>query len=124
MMRTAFCCVTLGLVTLTICAAMVNAQGANAIKSIRSAPSLVEIEVYSPEGFPVRDALTVLQIGSLEVVRNRPPDDGSLNSLIFMLTAEEFARVNTGDPVTVRYGREEHGRRYDFGRLDKGRVTR
>jgi hypothetical protein len=49
-------------------------------------------------------------------VGSRPPEDGSLNTLIFTLPFEQFARTAFGDRITVQYGDEPE---WDFGILDK-----
>ena len=88
----------------------------NVIKSIKTVRSEVEIQLTSSRAFGVRNALVVLRIGTQEFTNSRSPEDGSLNTLIFTLTSDEFARLAPGDRVTVQYG-DEPG--WDFGTLDK-----
>jgi len=88
----------------------------NAIKSIKTLGSEVEIQLTSSRPFGVRNALVVLRIGTQKFTKSRPPEDGSLNTLIFTLTSDQFARTAFGDRVTVQYG-DEPG--WDFGTLDK-----
>lgn len=102
----------------------------NVIKAIRSSPyetapngltirSGVEIELYSPRSFPVGNERVVLKIGKQQFTRSRSPDDGTLNTLFFLLPAQAFARAVDGDPVTIQYGLGDTGRRWDFGKLNK-----
>ena len=101
------------------------AAGAN----VRSQPG-VEIELNSTREFPVRNQIVVLRIGDEEFLRSRSPEDGSLNTLIFILTADEFAKAANGDPVAVYYGRDDPNEpdkqkdRWDFGRLDKSLLDK
>jgi hypothetical protein len=97
----------------------------NVIKSIKTTPSGVDIEIYSSRPFPVRALPPVLRMGSKEFMISRNPEDGSLNSLIFTLTPTEFAQVSTGDPVVVQYGAGMAPEdRWDFPRLDKSLVNK
>ena len=95
----------------------------NTIVSIRAVAGGVELELQSTREFPVRDEQVILRIGSVEGTSSRPPDDGSLDTLIFFLTSERFSQTATGDRVTVRYGRESTDV-WDFGELDKSLVGR
>ncbi|HEX6290152.1 MAG TPA: hypothetical protein VFZ66_13240 [Herpetosiphonaceae bacterium] len=78
----------------------------------------VEIELTSPNGFPVRNAMPVLRIGEHEFIMSRYKD-GSGRTLIFGLSAAEFAAVADGDPVTLLYGPYAGTQEWLFGRLDK-----
>ena len=88
----------------------------NVIKSMKTVGSEVELQLTSSRSFGVRNALAVLRIGTQEFTKSRSPEDGSLNTLIFTLTSDEFARLAPGDRVTVQYGNEPG---WDFGTLDK-----
>jgi hypothetical protein len=81
-------------------------------------PAYVEVEVTSGLSFPLVDERPVLTIGSRAFVMSRYSGK-SMNTLIFTLTNDEFARVRTGAPVTVRYGGGGPGREWRFGRLNK-----
>jgi hypothetical protein len=94
----------------------------NTIQSIKAVPSGIEIELNSTKPFPVRSQITVLRIGGNEFTRSRHPENGSLNTLIFTLTSDEFGQTATGDPVRVQYGRGEVADRWDFGTLDKSQL--
>ena len=90
----------------------------NVVKSIKTNQSSnVEIELKSTKEFPVRDAVIELRIGNQTFKRSRPGPDGSLNTIIFVLTHDEFVRINTGDSVTVGFFHEPPG--WNFGNLDK-----
>jgi len=110
----------------------------NVVRSIRSVTvnsmKTIEIELHSSRPFPVRDQIVILRIGNTDIVRSRPPSDGSLNTLIFIMTPEDFDRLMDGAALSVRYGLEHSdepaapvGRdtvRWDFGTLNKSMLTR
>ena len=79
----------------------------------------VEIEVTSDTGFPVRNELAVLRIGSQLISVTRYPDNGDTHTLIFTLSDQQFALTNSGDEVWVQYGVGEPNVRWSFGRLNK-----
>jgi hypothetical protein len=103
----------------------------NTVKSIRTVNGVVEVELHSSREFPIRDEVVVLKIGSHEFQRSRSPQDGSLKTLIFMLTPEEFDALVDGEQMTVKYGRQSpdegiqaaaaaaRGLRWNFGKLNK-----
>jgi len=100
------------------------------IKSVRSHPATdarrggreVEIEVFSKDYFPVRNQPVVLRIGARQFLRSRDPL-GTLHTLIFTLTAEEFSQVADCEEVTVQYGLGGPSREHwNCGRLNKGMV--
>ena len=85
-----------------------------------TADDLAEVEVTSADAFPVRNALTELQVGGISTSLSRYADDGDTHTLIFTMTPEEFDQLATGDLISVRYGREletSYDQR-DFGALD------
>jgi len=95
----------------------------NVVKSIKTNQSGdVEIELKSTKEFPVRDAVIELRIGNQTFRRSRPGADGSLNTIIFVLTHDEFVRINAGDSVTVGFSHEPPG--WNFGNLDKTRLDK
>ena len=105
----------------------------NTIKRIQTVDGVVEIEVHSSREFPIRDQVVVLRIGDKEFLRSKTPENGSLNTLIFMLTPTQFAALTDGAAMTVKYGRDKdgdagpqieaaqsaRGLRWDFGKLNK-----
>lgn len=101
------------------------ADDVNTIRGIKTTSSRVEVEVSSTRSFPVRALPHILHIGDKEFALSRYPDDGSLNTLIFILTADEFAQVVNGEQVVVQYGSEELlSDRWDFGALNKGLLDK
>ena len=110
-------CALIGLLTLVGVPVLAMAQSeVNTIKSLRRGNSEIDRHLTSSRPFGVRNALIVLRIGSQRFTKSRPPEDGSLNTLIFTLTSDQFARTTPGDRVAVQYG-DEPG--WDFGPLDK-----
>lgn len=90
----------------------------NAIQSVKTNQSgEVEIELKSTKEFPVRDAVIELRIGDQTFRRSRPAPDGSLNTIIFVLTDDQYAKINTGDSIRVGFSHEPS--RWDFGYVDK-----
>jgi hypothetical protein len=107
----------------------------NVVKSVKAVDSTIEIELNSSKEFPIRDEVVVLRIGNRDFLRSKSPDDGSLKTLIFILTANEFNALADGAAMTVRYGKRDPGEitvasggrdrdRWDFGRLDKALLGR
>ena len=95
-------------------------QDINVIQGIRRGPEGVEVEVTSSRAFPVRAIPPVLQVGSREFSRSLRPADGDLDTLIFLLEHREYARLRSGEPTYVVYGRGESPReRWDFGGFRK-----
>ncbi len=84
----------------------------------------VEIEVKSSKPFPVKNEMPVLRMGEQEFIMSHYPDNGDMNRLIFTLTESEFAKVSSGMEMWVQYGRDESTERWNFGRVNKGRVNR
>ena len=102
-----------------------QAGEANAIIAIRAVPDGIEIEVRSDRPFPARALPAVLVIGEREFHGSRYPRDGRKNTLIFLLSREEFAGVSSGDLVTVKYGRGRAASPralWGFGPLDKSML--
>lgn len=110
----------------------VTSQNGNMLRSLRSVPSspllgnrpAVEIEVFSEGHFPVRGELPILRIGERQFLVSRYPEGGDTRSLIFTLPKEEFALLRNGDQVTLQYGQDVGGPRWQFGPLDKSRLDR
>jgi hypothetical protein len=93
----------------------------NTIRAIRAVARGVEIEVHSTRPFPVRTLPAVLRVGNEEFVRSRYPKGGGLDTLVFLLSREEFDALATGDAVTVQYGKGTASPRtlWRLGALDK-----
>jgi len=104
----------------------------NQVAGIRTVADGIEIEVFSLHEFPARALFPILCVGDQSFPISRSPEDGSLNTLIFSLTAGEFAAARTGDSLTVQYGYcepdyEDRWLYWDlwvFGVLDKSLLDR
>ncbi len=93
----------------------------NRIAAVSSATAY-EVEITSSDPF-IQSDLPVLRIGDQEITISRWSETGSLNTLIFILTPEQFEKAKTGDPVAFQYGRgERNNKTRDFGNLDKGKL--
>ena len=129
-------CIGVFLICLVTASVLGVAQEVNVVKSVKSVDSTVEIELHSSKPFPIRDEVVVLRIGNKEFYRSKHPENGSLNTLIFMLSAKEFSALADGQPMIVKFGRgndaageiqaaRERGEpRWDFGKLDKRLLDR
>ena len=96
---------------------------ANTVRAIRAVARGIEIEVHSTRPFPVRTLPAVLRVGDEDFVRSRYPKGGGLDTLVFLLSREEFDALATGDAVTVQYGKGKGianpRTTWKFGTLDK-----
>ena len=93
----------------------IDPDAVNVQQRIATTDDGVEFEVRSAEPFPVRALFPILRIGDHEFSRSRYPDDGSLNTLIFPIPAEEFAELRDGDLVVVHHGLLEPA--FDVGEI-------
>ena len=96
----------------------------NQVKSMRSVQSstlgsTVEIELNSNREFLPQGEMLVLRIGSQEFNLSRYPVTGETNTVVFTLTADEFARLSQGDTMAVQYGSGTNYNGWNFGRVDK-----
>src|SRR5262249_8694255 len=92
---------------------------AGTIVSIQQVGSAgVEIQLFSDDYFPVRNELTVLQIGARQFFLSGYPN-GDLHTLAFTLTEEEFTGLARGDPVIVQYGAALSDEVWQFGEFPK-----
>ena len=82
----------------------------------------VEVQIYSPVNFPIRDAATVLVIGDQSFTASRYPGVDT-NNLIFTLTEAQWAGLKDGDAVRVQYGTHNTVESWACGALDKGQLT-
>jgi hypothetical protein len=101
----------------------------NQIKSVRSVQSstlgnTVEIELSSNREFLPQGEMLVLRIGSQEFNLSRYPSTGETGTVVFTLTAEEWARVSQSDPMSVQYGSGTNYNGWNFGKVDKGLLGR
>jgi hypothetical protein len=79
--------------------------------------SRVDIKVTSDRPFPVNTTM-VLSIGEQKTNISRYAKN-KLNILVFTMPAEDFAKTQDGDAITVSCGPDS---RWDFGKLDKSKV--
>ncbi len=105
-------------------------QSDTAIKSLRTVRSQaragatdVAVEVTSKRPFLPGSLSFVLQIGDRQYRHYLYPKNGSLNTIIFYIPQAEFARTQSGQPVTVYYDRPSRDPR-DLGKLDKSLLNR
>jgi hypothetical protein len=96
----------------------ITIRAAPASKALPNNQPGFEVVVTSSVAFPVRDELAVLRIDDQMFALSRYPDDGDIHTLIFTLSSDQFAQINSGDPVTVQYGTDESTQWY-FGPLNK-----
>lgn len=84
-----------------------------------------ELELRSEDGFPVSDALLVLDVGGVRsaLVRFDETEPG-LQRVHFRLSAEEWASMQDGADVTVQLGEENPSRVWKFGALKKSDLTK
>jgi tetratricopeptide (TPR) repeat protein len=78
----------------------------------------IALDLYSPGGFPVRDARVVLRIGDKDFFFGGYKED-TIYTLRFELSPAEWASVNDGEQVRVLYGPYAGSREWRFGPLDK-----
>ena len=83
---------------------------------------VVEIELNSNREFLPQGELLVLRIGSQDFNLSRYPASGETNTVIFELTAAEFASLSQGDPMNVQYGNGPTYKGWGFGRVDKSML--
>ena len=111
------------LLVLGLLPVLARAQQVNVIQNIQTIPGGIEIELTSPTPFPVRNEVVMLRIGNQECTISRHPEDGSLNTLIFTVQPEQFARAAAGERVVVQFGNDA-SRQWDFGPLDGALLDR
>ena len=79
-----------------------SAADTNGITSITtgtlSGKPTIEITLTSTRPFTVRDEGLLLQVGANTFTLSHSPTNGSLNTIIFVLTPAQFAATKTGDP--------------------------
>ena len=93
----------------------------NHVQMRRTGKSNVEIQVSSDRPFPVVNAGVVLYIGQQKSRLSRYPE-GKMNTLVFTMPADDFAKTKDGDAITVRYEPDSQGH-WEFGALDKKAVA-
>jgi len=99
----------------------------NSIKSLRSVTlaggqSGVEIELTSNREFLPAGEMLILRIGNTEFSASRYYASGETTSLIFSLSAAEFAGISQGETVVVQYGSGNGAVAWNFGHVDKNML--
>jgi len=69
-------------------------------------PGAVDLVVVGDTPFGVHDSLLVLTDGDIEVTLSRYPDPSDLGQAIFTASAQQFAALQQGEPLTVIQGRK------------------
>ena len=82
--------------------------------------SSVDIRVTIEHQFPAAKAPVVLYIGQQKTNVSRFAQN-KLNTLVFTMPAEDFAKTKDGDAITVQYDPVFQGQ-WDFGKLDNSKV--
>jgi hypothetical protein len=93
-------------------------QDRNTLKLRKGEKGAVLIEVTSDRKFPPINAFPELHVGAVTVSRSTYPASGDTKTLIFPVTAAQFASMKDGDPISVRYNPDGQGV-WEFGKLDK-----
>jgi hypothetical protein len=96
----------------------------NSVKSLRAVTfangqSGVEINLASNREFLPAGEMLILRIGNTEFSTSRYNSSGETSTVIFTLTAEEFANVSQGDQMVVQYGSGAGAAPWNFGHIDK-----
>jgi hypothetical protein len=121
MKTTLSCCVAFAAALLVSVASPARASDKNTVKLRRAAKGNIEIEVTSKRAFPAVGAIPVVHIGAARSNLSRYLASGSLNTLIFTMSAAEFARAKNGDPIVVKYDPDSQGT-WNFGKLDRSKL--
>lgn len=106
--------------------ALANEGNAITIRRVAAARALngkpgIEVEVSSNRPFPPLNAELVLQIGkrTFDLMEYK---DGSLNTVIFTLTTDEFDALRNESAIYVRYEPDTQGH-WDYGYLEKKGIV-
>jgi hypothetical protein len=76
----------------------------NVVTRIETTEDGIEVELTSSKPFPVRALPPILRVGSSEFRLSRNPEDGRLETLIFLVPEKDFAELRADDAVAVFYG--------------------
>jgi hypothetical protein len=93
----------------------------NTIKIRMTEKGTVEFEVTSDRAFPVVSAAPVITVGKASSLMSRYPSGDNLKTLVFIMSADEFAKAADGDAIVVRYNPDSQGV-WEFGKLDKKKI--
>lgn len=105
-----------------------TAAPVNSINSIRSVltdgrVTTYDITLTSTAEFPMNDSVVTLSIGGTEFINSSYAPGGTLKSLVFSLTRDQFLKLKNGAPVVVYYGEDSaaiSAAQWNFGTLDLG----
>jgi hypothetical protein len=81
----------------------------------------IQIELYNPNRFDVRNAPVVLRVGKTEFISGGALSPDVL-TIVFALTHQEFEGLSDGDPISFLYGPYKTEPNLFFGRLQKSQV--
>ena len=110
---------------LAVGSALAQGKQPNAVAGLKAVNGgeSYEVTVNSSQPF-LRSDLPVLKIGTQEITISRAPEDGSSESRIFIVNAEEFRKMKSGDKVVFQWGRGEGKEQLNFGTLDKTKLQK
>jgi len=81
--------------------AKVDSDAVNVQQRLTSTNEGIEFELWSSVPFPVRALPPILRIGDRDFLSSRHPDDGRLDTLIFLIGVEDFESLTASDPVAI-----------------------
>jgi len=88
------------------------------------APGGVDIDVASDSPLPGGDQILVLHAGAVEAAISRYPDPADPGRIAFTFSAEQFASLQGGEPVTICLGHGQcKGTQWVLGPLDKSLLV-
>ena len=87
-------------------------------RSTDAGDSSIQIVLYSPNGFEIRNAAMVLRVGDVEFISGGVLE-GDAHTMTFTLTQQEYANLQDGEVISFLYGPFENEARRFFGRLQK-----
>ena len=88
--------------------------------TLRQVGNDYEIEVVSPDGFPIGARDPILQVGEQRFGRYRRAEQNTDFCVIYPIEGDRFAELQDGAPISVSYGRPNDER--SFGVLDKSSL--
>jgi hypothetical protein len=100
-------------------------ERSNAIASIKAinAGEAYEVTITSEEPF-LRSDLPVLRIGEQEFTLSRAAAPDQHYAQTFILTAQQFAQVKSGDKAAFQWGRGEGRKQLEMGTFDKSKLAK
>jgi len=97
----------------------------NAIVSLKAVNSgqTYEVTITSEEPF-LRSDLPVLRIGGQDITISRAPAPDQHYAQTFLLSAEQYNKVKSGDRVAFQWGSGEGRRQLEMGTFDKSKLNK